>query len=135
MKARVLAALISAFALRASAQAPSWTEQPAQLATATGTLVGSLIVPSGAPKSPLVVIIAGSGPTDRDGNGPTVNPNNLKQIAEGLADRGIASVRYDKRGIAGSMGAATTEDRLRFDMYADDAAAWVRQYRSDARFG
>jgi hypothetical protein len=93
------------------------------------------VVPNGVAKAPLAIIIAGSGPTDRDGNGPMVRPNNLKQLAEALADRGVASLRYDKRGIAGSVGAATSEAELRFDMYADDAAGWVKKYRADPRFG
>jgi len=135
MKLPVLVAALGAVASSALAQAPAWSEQPAQLVSPTGTLAGSLILPQGATKVPLVVIIAGSGPTDRNGNGPMVSPNNLRQIAEGLADHGIASVRYDKRGVAGSSAAGTTEANLRFDMYADDAAGWVKQYRSDARFG
>jgi len=81
-------------------------------------------------------LISGSGPTDRNGN--TVGlpgPNNsLKLLAEALAQRGIASVRYDKRGVGGSRGALTSEAALRFDMLADDAAQWVRQMRLDHRF-
>jgi len=81
-------------------------------------------------------LISGSGPTDRNGN--TVGlpgPNNsLKLLAEALAQRGIASVRYDKRGVGGSRGALTSEVALRFDMLADDAAQWVRQMRLDHRF-
>lgn len=55
-------------------------------------------------------------------------------LAEALAGRGIASVRYDKRGIGASRMAMGSESDLRFDMYADDAAAWVRQLRADSRF-
>jgi len=43
-------------------------------------------------------------------------------------------VRYDKRGVAASARAATSEDDLRFEMYADDAAAWVKKFRTDKRF-
>ena len=55
-------------------------------------------------------------------------------LAEGLAERGIASVRYDKRGVKASAKAATSELELRFEMYADDAAGWVTLFRDDARF-
>ena len=58
----------------------------------------------------------------------------LKLLAEGLAERGIASLRYDKRGIAASAKAMVNEADLRFDMYADDAAGWIRRLRSDPRF-
>jgi len=119
----------------AVAQSPSWTAQDIRLESTPGPIAGTLIVPSGATRVPLVVIIAGSGPTDRDGNAPMIRPNNLRQLAEALADRGVASLRYDKRGIAGSGSAATSEAELRFDTYADDAAAWVRKFRADPRFG
>ena len=60
--------------------------------------------------------------------------NSLKLLAEGLAERGIASLRYDKRGVAASATAMVSEANLRFDMYADDAAGWIRRLRSDPRF-
>jgi alpha-beta hydrolase superfamily lysophospholipase len=55
-------------------------------------------------------------------------------LAQALGKKGIASVRYDKRGVAASKGAATSEDQLRFDTYAGDAAAWQRKLRGDKRF-
>lgn len=135
--ARVSAAVFMVCMARAAgaAQTPAWAAQDALLESTPGPIAGTLIIPSRAIRVPLVVIIAGSGPTDRDGNGPMARPDNLRQLAEGLAARGIASLRYDKRGIAGSRAAATTEAELRFDMYADDAAAWVKKYRGDPRFG
>jgi pimeloyl-ACP methyl ester carboxylesterase len=60
--------------------------------------------------------------------------NSLKYLAEGLADRGIASLRYDKRGIGASRSAMTSEENLRFKMGADDAADWVKMLRADRRF-
>jgi pimeloyl-ACP methyl ester carboxylesterase len=106
------------------------------LVTPTGTIYGTLEVPAGKGPFPLVVIIAGSGPTDRNGNSPMLpgKNNSLELLAADLRDRGIASVRYDKRGIGESAKAIVSEADLRFDMYADDAAAWVRQYRGDPRF-
>jgi len=106
------------------------------VSTPAGPLQGSLLCPSSPAPWPAVLLISGSGPTDRNGN--TVGlpgPNNsLKLLAEALAQRGIASVRYDKRGVGGSRGALTSEAALRFDMLADDAAQWVRQMRLDHRF-
>jgi alpha-beta hydrolase superfamily lysophospholipase len=55
-------------------------------------------------------------------------------LAQALADAGIASVRYDKRGIAASRAAGPKESELRFDTYVDDAAAWASKLKSDARF-
>jgi hypothetical protein len=46
----------------------------------------------------------------------------------------IASVRYDKRGIGDSVAPGMKEADLRFEMYVDDAAAWITKLRSDPRF-
>ncbi|GAB5518989.1 MAG: alpha/beta hydrolase [Rhodothermales bacterium] len=109
------------------------------LDTGSGTLHGTLLLPDGAATpTPVVLIIAGSGPTDRDGNtnAPTMQAknNSLKFVAEALAEAGIASLRYDKRGVAASMAAGLSEADLRFEHYAEDAAAWVAMLKDDARF-
>lgn len=112
-------------------------ESPVTLDTKTGTLHGTLLVPAGTRVPvPVALIIAGSGPTDRDGNSPMLpgKNNSLKLLAEALATHGIASVRYDKRGIGASMGAATKESDLRFTTYVDDAANWLEKLRADSRF-
>jgi uncharacterized protein len=104
------------------------------LQTPTGTLYGTLLMPPSSQRVPVVLIISGSGPTDRDGNSALSDgPNNcLRMLAESLAAHGIASLRYDKRGVAAS-AAALTKD-LTFDTEIDDAAGWLRQLRGDVRF-
>ncbi|MFP4090977.1 MAG: alpha/beta hydrolase [Cyclobacteriaceae bacterium] len=99
-----------------------------------GYLEGSLLRPWQEQPLPLAIIIAGSGPTDRDGNNPMMKNDALKMLAEGLAERGIASLRYDKRGIGGSHGAIKNESELRFDTYAADAAAWVQKMEDSLDF-
>ncbi|SKA40900.1 hypothetical protein SAMN02745126_06429 [Enhydrobacter aerosaccus] len=73
---------------------------------AGATLAGTLVLPSitEIERVPGVVLVAGSGPTDRNGNNPLipVRVDLLKQIAEILGHAGIATLRYDKRGIGGS---------------------------------
>ncbi len=120
----------------ALAQESQWTSEDISLSTPTGTLAGTLTLPRKQSGFPLAVIIAGSGPTDRNGNtvGAATGPASLRLLAEGLAQRGIASVRYDKRGIGASRSAGMRESDLRFEMLADDAAAWVKKYRTDSRF-
>jgi hypothetical protein len=78
---------------------------------------------------PVVLLIAGSGPTDRDGNSGMMGGHNdsLKMLATDFAMNGIASLRYDKRGIGESAGAMTKESDLRFETYIDDAVAWCNQ--------
>jgi alpha-beta hydrolase superfamily lysophospholipase len=103
------------------------------LSTATGNIVGTL-TPAAAALAPVVLIVAGSGPTDRNGNSGLLQGNPYHLLATALAARGIASVRYDKRGVGASLAAATSELDLRFDIYVDDTAAWLRLLRADARF-
>ncbi|HKX08105.1 MAG TPA: alpha/beta fold hydrolase [Stellaceae bacterium] len=79
------------------------------------------------------MILAGSGPTDRDGNQPALRNDSLKLLARDLAGFGIASLRADKRGIGESAAAVMSERDLRFVSYVDDAVAWVRSLRAQAR--
>jgi predicted alpha/beta hydrolase len=85
---------------------------------------------------PVVLLIAGSGPTDMNGNSMQlgIQPNTLKLIAEGLAKKGIATVRFDKRGIASSVAAAKDEFSLRFDDYVNDVRLWIDKLAGDRRF-
>jgi pimeloyl-ACP methyl ester carboxylesterase len=112
------------------------SDQQIELRTATGIIAGSLMMPDRGGTLPVVLIIAGSGPTDRNGNTPLLPGanNSLLMLARGLAAAGIASVRYDKRGIASSRPAALKEEDLRFDHLVDDAAAWVSMLGADPRF-
>ncbi len=74
-----------------------------------GALKGSWAGPEGA-KVPVVLMIPGSGPTDRDGNSPRgLKAASLRLLAEGLAAKGIASVRIDKRGMFASAGRSRSQ--------------------------
>lgn len=89
-----------------------------------GDLYGAFLRPAGPGPFATVIIHPGSGPTDRDGNLPGAVNNSLKMLAEGLAAKGIASLRIDKRGVGRSVAAMTAESDLRFETYVDDLAAW-----------
>ncbi len=106
------------------------------LDTDAGTLFGTLLRPPRGSVHPVVLILAGSGPTDRDGNSPLLTERNdcLKLVAEALKNAGVASVRHDKRGVAASVSAAPDESALRIDTYAQDVAAWINMLRRDTRF-
>ena len=111
-------------------------ESPVQIETPTGSIYGTLTVPVAGAKSLVALIIAGSGPTDRDGNGQTaaVNNNCLKLLAAALVGAGFASVRYDKRGVGASRDAGHSEREMRIEHYVQDAAAWVECLANDSRF-
>jgi pimeloyl-ACP methyl ester carboxylesterase len=109
--------------------------EPVDLKTDSGVIKGTLEIPNTPEPWPVVLIIAGSGPTNRDGNGPIPATKNdhLKLLAEGLASNGIGSLRFDKRGIAESAKALAKEDDIRFETYIDDVVQWGKQLQKDRR--
>ena len=111
------------------------SEQELALPTAWGQLAGTLLLPDGPPPWPAVLLIAGSGPTDRDGNNPLLGTriDNLKRLAHALALRGVASLRYDKRGVGASEYPGLSEDALRFEHLVDDAVALAGCLAHDPR--
>lgn len=99
------------------------------IGAAPTALHGSLTLPEGGLKSSAaVLLISGSGPTDRNSDSivPGVKPASLRLLAEGLAVQGIASLRFDKRGVAASRGASGPEREVRFSTFVEDAVAWGR---------
>ena len=110
------------------------TEKTVTLKTATGDLEGTLMLPDQNTSNTIALIIAGSGPTDRDGNNPAMKNNSLKMLATELNKIGIASLRYDKRGIGKSRNAGLKEAELRFDNYVEDAKSWAAYLKKEAKF-
>ena len=101
---------------------------PVELASAPAALHGTLLTPEGQTRA-AAVILPGSGPTDRDGNSAQfgVRAGTYRLLAEGLAERGIATIRMDKRGIGQSAAAGGAEADLRFSTNIDDARAWIAE--------
>lgn len=97
------------------------------------TLKGTLEVPASDKPVDVVMIIAGSGPTDRNGNQARINCNAYKMLAELFLKNNIASLRFDKRGIGASGKVAESE--LTFETYINDAAEWIKFLKNDKRFG
>lgn len=110
------------------------SEQIVKLKTKTGTIEGTLLAQKGKTDIPVALIIAGSGPTDRDGNNPMMKNNSLKMLATELLKSGIASLRYDKRAIGKSRNAGLKEIDLRFETYIDDAKGWIDFLKKNKRF-
>ena len=135
MMQRLVALLLLLCATLAHA-APTVSQRPIDLDTGQGVLHGSLLLPQQASPPPVVLIIAGSGPTDRDGNNPASGRiDNLKRLALLLAGEHIASVRFDKRGVAASQPATPDERDLSVERYVADTVAWARKLKADPRFG
>lgn len=127
---------VLAVASPAFAQTPpsgSTAARSVTLGDGSAALHGTLLPAVGTARPPAVLIIAGSGPTDRDGNNPLgVRAQTYKLLAEGLAARGVTTLRFDKRGIAASASAAAKEEDLRFETYVDDAKAWASKLKREA---
>lgn len=136
MMLRVLLFTLTLICTAAHAAAPVVLQRPISLDTGSGELFGSLLLPQSANPVPVVLIIAGSGPTDRNGNSAEGARNDsLKRLAWVLARHNIASVRYDKRGVAASLQATPDERNLTLDAYVADAVAWGKSLKADPRFG
>jgi uncharacterized protein len=99
-----------------------------------GAIDAVLTVPPGIERPPVALLIAGSGSTDHDGNGPQAKPATLKKLAEQLAARGIATLRYDKRGAGGWKPAFGRPEDFRFKDYVDDAVALLNYLRGGGKF-
>lgn len=124
-------ALVPAAAPNAHAQEGSG--EVIKLETGTGTLLGTRTGAIQTGRGPAVLLLSGSGPTDRDGNSPLLPGanNSLKLLADALAEAGFTIVRYDKRGVGASAAAGPAEADLRFETYASDAVRWVQRLRED----
>jgi pimeloyl-ACP methyl ester carboxylesterase len=87
-----------------------------------GALRGTMV--NARNSNPVVLIVPGSGPTDRDGNGPMIKTDAYKLLAEGLIAERIATVRVDKRGMFGSKDAGNPND-VTPQAYVQDIHAWI----------
>ena len=116
--------LIAILAGAAIAAAPITAPGP------NGPLEGTYV--NAGKQAPVVLIVPGSGPTDRDGNNPagiTAAPYRL--LAEALAGRGVSTVRIDKRGLFGSKAAIADPNKVTIADYATDVHSWIAAIRHE----
>ncbi len=117
------------YALAVSAQ-----DEIVELKAEKGNLEGSLLIPEKKGAVPLVLIISDSGPTDRNGNTVEMPNNSLRRLAETFRKNGIASFRFDKRGIGQSAGLRLDEIDMRPEIYLQDIKDWITLLSEDKRF-
>jgi fermentation-respiration switch protein FrsA (DUF1100 family) len=104
--------------------------------TGRGLLPGSLLVPEGREgEAPLALIISAAA-QDRDGDNYAVpgRSDALSQLAAALSGRGIASLRYDRRGAGEAYRLGEREEDLRFDDHVADARSAIAEAAADRRF-
>jgi alpha-beta hydrolase superfamily lysophospholipase len=99
-----------------------------------GAIDAVLTMPPDVEKPAVVLLIAGSGSTDHDGNGPQVKPATLKKLSEQLVGRKIATLRYDKRGAGGWKPEYGRPEDFRFKDFVEDSVALVNYLRSSGKF-
>lgn len=110
-------------------------EESYNLKVKEGEVKGTLAIPKEKDFDTVAIIIAGSGPTNRDGNSAvSVDNNSLKMLASSLGEDGIATLRYDKRGIAESQSLIEGEEDLIFEDYIEDVNLWIDKLKEDERF-
>ncbi|MFO1442561.1 alpha/beta hydrolase [Bacillus sp. Bva_UNVM-123] len=117
-------------------QEPEEDGETVQIELQDGTMKATLEMPQGEGPFPIMIIIAGSGPTDKDGNSPLLpgKNNSLKMVALDLAAHGVASIRYDKRGVGANASLLEKEEDVSFEHFINDAASWVQFAKEDKRF-
>ncbi|WP_299385793.1 alpha/beta hydrolase [uncultured Lacinutrix sp.] len=94
---------------------------------------GTLLIPNAIEKPNLVIIIAGSGPTDRDGNQNFLKGNSLKKLAQGLSNKNIATFRYDKR-IVKQIRKGNIDKNMMFDDFVVDAKSVVTFFKDSKKY-
>ncbi|WP_299339379.1 alpha/beta hydrolase [uncultured Psychroserpens sp.] len=116
--------------LNVSAQELKYTAQD----IAVNALIdGTLLLPNDIDKPKLAIIIAGSGPTDRNGNQNFLKNNSLKKLAEGLTNKGIATFRYDKR-IVKQILKNNVDPNITFDDFVTDAISVVNYFKDQTSY-
>ncbi len=100
----------------------------------TPLIQGTLLIPESKERPNLVLIIPGSGPTDRNGNQPMMSNNSLKYLAQGLQQNGVASFRYDKRVLPMMRQGNFQEQEVEFDDFIDDARQVLHFFRNKNNF-
>lgn len=133
----MLLTLMISFSVDASIYSDTtFVEKKITLQIKTGTIFGTLTTPARFTKIPVALIIVGSGPMDRDGNYLPLGMkgNCYKMLSNELLKNGIATLRYDKRGIAESSAACKNEIDIKFEDFIDDAKGLVQMLKQDKRF-
>src|SRR6201982_2871291 len=113
---------------------PTILDRAEQTAIRVGNIDAVLTTPANVERPVVALLIAGSGTTDHDGNGPQARPGTLKKLAGQLAARDIATLRYDKRGAGGWKAEFGKPEDFRFKDFVTDASALVKYLRDSGKF-
>ncbi|MGV8946581.1 MAG: alpha/beta hydrolase [Lutibacter sp.] len=127
----LLLAFISTFSF---AQKKDYSETEIAIPTNSVTINGTLLSPNSKEMIPLVILIPGSGPTDRDGNNISMKNNSLKFLAEDLAKENIAVYRYDKSVLSFTKEDQEKIDSLTFDTFIQEAQSVISYFKNTNKY-
>ncbi|MDP3312223.1 carboxylesterase [Lutibacter sp.] len=126
IKLTLILTFISTFAV---AQEKYYSETELSIPTNSVTINGTLLTPNFVKKSVLLILIPGSGPTDRNGNSSLTKNNSLKFLAEGLAENNIATYRFDKSVLSYTKDNKEKIDYLTFDIFIEEIKTVIQHFK------
>ncbi|WP_372792378.1 alpha/beta hydrolase family protein [Lutibacter sp.] len=124
-------AFISTFVM---AQEKNYTESELSIPTNSVTINGTLLKPNSLEKSALVILIPGSGPTDRNGNNVAMKNNSLKFLAEGLSLNNIATYRFDKSVLSYTKEDKKKVESLTFNVFIEEAKSVIQYFKNSNNY-
>lgn len=134
MKIKSLIIVFIFFINKFNAQENNYIEQEVSISTSSVTINGTLLNPSSKDKKPLVIIIPGSGPTDRNGNNIAMKNNSIKYLAEELVKNNIASYRFDKSVLSYTKDDKAKIDSITFNTFIDEAKTVIQYFKNEKKY-
>jgi alpha/beta superfamily hydrolase len=130
MKHKLYILILFLTCLFSTAQEAKYLATEVNIPIHTITINGTLLSPKNNPKNTLIIIIPGSGPTDRNGNNNFMKNNSLKYLAESLALNGIASYRFDKSVLSYTQKDTTKLEILTFDTFIKETTSVINYFKT-----
>lgn len=116
------------------AQDKNYTETELNILTNSATINGTLLIPNSKNKKALIILIPGSGPTDRNGNNSVMKNNSLKFLAEELTKENIATYRYDKSVLSFTKDDKEKIDSLSFETFIEEAKSVIDYFKNSNNY-
>ncbi len=126
--------LIYLFLFIQTLHAQEYKESELDIKQDKDSIFGTLLEPTSINKPPLVILLAGSGPTDRNGNSSLSQNNSLRFLADALAQQGIATYRYDKNTVRLLKKGTLKEEEVHFNQLITDAQTVVNFFKNKSAF-
>ncbi|MDX1829927.1 MAG: alpha/beta hydrolase [Lutibacter sp.] len=129
MKSKLLILIFLFITHIVSSQENNFKESEIDIPTKTQIIYGTLLTPNSVKKPPLVILIPGSGPTDRDGNNAVMKNNSLKYLAESLSNQKIATYRFDKSVLTFTKKDTLKIKALTFNTFINEATSVIKYFK------